>query len=83
LLHAAIVARFLALSVFAGFKSSRLFPISEIEDGAQAFCHRYETIQEAVIEKFKNIAETDYSRDMGKSGDRARNRIERNGDYFE
>jgi len=42
-----------------------------------------ETIQqETVIEKFKNIPETDFSRVMDKLGDRARSCIKCNGDYF-
>jgi len=43
----------------------------------------FETIQEALIKKFKNIPETDFSRAMEKLGDHARSCIEYNGDYFE
>jgi len=43
----------------------------------------FKTIQEAVIEKFKNISETDFSWATEKLGDRARSCIECNGDYFE
>ncbi|VVC42292.1 Hypothetical protein CINCED_3A003731 [Cinara cedri] len=42
-----------------------------------------EMIQEAVIQKFKNIPEADFSRAMEKLGDCARRCIEYNGDYFE
>lgn len=43
-----------------------------------------DSFQEAVIEEFKDIAKTNFfSRIMEKLGDRARNCIERNGDYFE
>jgi len=42
-----------------------------------------ETIQEAVIETFKNIPETDLSRAMEKLDDRARSCTECNSDCFE
>jgi len=64
-------------------KSSRLFPKfpkSKTKLKGDHFVAT-ETIREAVTEK--NIPENDFSRVVGKLGDRARSCIECNGDNFE